>query len=169
MDARLVRAALLAAVILGSLGASYRTPNFIVSTRDAGFAKQVGDAAEKYRRELAVAWLGRELPKWGRPCPITVQEGSQLGAGGATSFMFTHGEVYGWRMKIQGPAHRVLDSVLPHEVTHTIFATHFRQPLPRWPLCRRLEPRCRDCSTSPRHPKAATCDASEIRCRHRPP
>jgi hypothetical protein len=26
----------------------------------------------------------------------------------------------------------VLDSVLPHEITHTIFASYFRQPLPRW-------------------------------------
>ena len=26
----------------------------------------------------------------------------------------------------------MLDSVLPHEVTHTIFASHFRRPLPRW-------------------------------------
>jgi hypothetical protein len=26
----------------------------------------------------------------------------------------------------------VLDSVLPHEVTHAIFATHFGRPLPRW-------------------------------------
>jgi hypothetical protein len=25
-----------------------------------------------------------------------------------------------------------MDSVLPHEITHTIFATHFGQPLPRW-------------------------------------
>jgi hypothetical protein len=35
-------------------------------------------------------------------------------------------------MNIQGSRERVLDSVLPHEITHTIFATHFRQPLPRW-------------------------------------
>ena len=35
-------------------------------------------------------------------------------------------------MTIQGSLERMLDSVLPHEVTHTIFATHFRQPLPRW-------------------------------------
>ena len=41
-------------------------------------------------------------------------------------------EVFGWDMKIQGSEERVLDSVLPHEVTHTIFASHFRQPLPRW-------------------------------------
>ena len=35
-------------------------------------------------------------------------------------------------MNIQGSLERVLDSVLPHEVTHTIFASHFRRPLPRW-------------------------------------
>src|SRR5262249_7379537 len=50
----------------------------------------------------------------------------------ATSFYFEQGEVFGWRMTIQGSLVRILDSVLPHEVTHTIFATHFRQPLPRW-------------------------------------
>ncbi len=31
-----------------------------------------------------------------------------------------------------GSRERVLDSVLPHEVNHTIFATYFRRPLPRW-------------------------------------
>jgi hypothetical protein len=35
-------------------------------------------------------------------------------------------------MEIQGSRERLLDSVLPHEVTHTIFATHFGGPLPRW-------------------------------------
>jgi hypothetical protein len=35
-------------------------------------------------------------------------------------------------MQIQGTRERLLDSVLPHEVTHTIFATHFGGPLPRW-------------------------------------
>jgi hypothetical protein len=35
-------------------------------------------------------------------------------------------------MEIQGSPERMLDSVLPHEVTHTIFATHFGCPLPRW-------------------------------------
>ena len=55
-----------------------------------------------------------------------------LGAGGATSFVFDRGEVFGWNMTIQGSEERILDSVLPHEVTHTVFATHFRRPLPRW-------------------------------------
>jgi hypothetical protein len=35
-------------------------------------------------------------------------------------------------MYIQGSLERLLDSVVPHEVSHTIFATYFRRPLPRW-------------------------------------
>ncbi|MEO8496830.1 MAG: hypothetical protein ABI614_17305, partial [Planctomycetota bacterium] len=39
---------------------------------------------------------------------------------------------FGWTMTIQGSRERILDSVLPHEITHTVFATHFGRPLPRW-------------------------------------
>ena len=35
-------------------------------------------------------------------------------------------------MEVQGSLERILDSVLPHEINHTIFACHFRRPLPRW-------------------------------------
>ena len=131
MEARLIRAALFAAAV-ASLGAGHRTANFIVNAPSSDVARQVGDLAEKYRSELAVAWLGEALPKWREPCPITVEVGPHLGAGGATSFVFDRGQVFGWQMTIQGPLDRLLDSVLPHEVTHTIFASHFRQPLPRW-------------------------------------
>jgi len=131
MDAHLLRCAVLVAAV-SSLGASYRTNNFIVNAPTAEMAQQIGQAAEKYRSELAKDWLGHEMPKWAQPCPITAQVADNLGAGGATSFVFEHGEVYGWRMTIQGSLVRILDSVLPHEVTHTVFATHFRRPLPRW-------------------------------------
>ncbi|HUY88391.1 MAG TPA: hypothetical protein VMV10_06630 [Pirellulales bacterium] len=131
MEARLIRAALLAAAV-ASLGAGHRTANFIVNAPSEDVARQVGDLAEKYRSDLAVAWLGKSLPNWREPCPITVEVGPHLGAGGATSFVFDRGQVFGWQMTIQGPLDRLLDSVLPHEVTHTIFASHFRQPLPRW-------------------------------------
>lgn len=131
MEARFYRAALLAAA-LGSLGANYRTSNFVVTAPTPEAAQQIGDAAEKFRRELALEWLGKEMRPWSQPCPITAHVGDGLGAGGATSFLFERGEVFGWRMNIQGSLVRILDSVLPHEVTHTIFATHFRQPLPRW-------------------------------------
>ena len=132
MEARLSRAALLAAVLFVSMGARYRAPNFIVEAPDASLAQQVAAAAEKYRRELAVEWLGKAMPNWSRPCVMTVRVGPHLGAGGATTFVFDRGEVFGWRMTIQGSRQRILDSVLPHEITHMIFASHFRRPLPRW-------------------------------------
>jgi hypothetical protein len=131
MEARLVRAAILVAS-LGCLGASYRTQNFVVQAATDEIAHRVGDTAEKFRHDLAIEWLGQPMLNWSQPCPITVQVADNLGAGGATSFVFNQGEVFGWQMNIQGSLERVLDSVLPHEVTHTIFASHFRQPLPRW-------------------------------------
>ncbi|HEX4128880.1 MAG TPA: hypothetical protein VHZ24_02470 [Pirellulales bacterium] len=134
MDARVLRGlvTIIAVGALASAGAGHRTANFIVNAPTPAIAQQVGAAAEQFRRDLAIEWLGKPMPTWAQPCPITVEIGQHLGAGGATSFVFDHGEVFGWQMNIQGPLDRVLDSVLPHEVTHTIIASHFREPLPRW-------------------------------------
>lgn len=132
MDARSLRAAWMAVILLVASGASYRTPNFVIQTSSPELAEQFGKAAERYRKELAESWLGQAMPEWSAPCPVTVHVGQNLGAGGETSFVFDRGEVFGWRMTIQGPADRILDSVLPHEITHMIFASHFRRPLPRW-------------------------------------
>jgi hypothetical protein len=112
--------------------AGYKTTNFVVSAPTPQLAKEIGDQAEIYRRQLAIEWLGQELPAWSKPCPIHADVAPNKGAGGATSFVFDRGEVFGWKMNIQGTHERVLDSVLPHEITHTIFASYFRQPLPRW-------------------------------------
>ena len=131
MEARFFSAALIAVSLL-SLGASYRTQNFLVTAPTPEVAQALGQAGETYRRNLSLEWLGRELPPWQDPCPITVHVGQHLGAGGATSFMFDNGHPFGWQMTIQGSYERLLDSVLPHEITHMIFATHFGRPLPRW-------------------------------------
>ena len=95
-------------------------------------SRQVCEAAEQCRRDLAIEWLGKELSPWQDICPIQVLVGPHLGAGGATTFTFINGQPRDWHMEIQGSRERILDSVLPHEVTHTIFATHFGRPLPRW-------------------------------------
>ncbi len=116
---------------IASLGASYRTPNFAVEAATPEIAKQVGDYAEHYRREKALQWLGREMPVWPQPCPIKVTI-TMNGSGGATSFVFRDGRVAGQTMHIEGTLERLLNSVLPHEVTHTVYAFHFRQPVPRW-------------------------------------
>jgi hypothetical protein len=132
MDARLIRPAVLAALLMVSMGANYRSANFIVETADPQMAARIAATAEQFRRDLAIDWLGESLPNWAQPCMMTVQVAPHLGAGGATTFVFDQGEVFGWRMTIQGSAERVLDSVLPHEITHMIFASYFRRPLPRW-------------------------------------
>jgi len=115
-----------------AVAAPYRTPNFAVTAPTPALAKEIGDAAEIWRRKLSIEWIGNEMPQWSRPCPIRAQVAPGMGAGGATTFVFDHGHVFGWKMDIQGSRERVLDSVLPHEVTHTILACYFRQPVPRW-------------------------------------
>jgi len=135
MDALLIRMTFAAAAI-ASTGATYQSPNFTVTAPTEEMAEQVAKHAEHYRRELAIEWLGHELPNWYAPCPVKVKVG-RMGAGGFTSFSFDRGssgemEVFGWNMVVQGSLERVLDSVIPHEVSHTILACHFRHPLPRW-------------------------------------
>jgi hypothetical protein len=116
---------------LSSLGASFRTPNFVVEAPTPAIAQQVGQYAEHYRREKAVLWLGQEMRTWGQPCPVRVTV-TMSGAGGATSFAFDRGQILSIDMHIEGSLDRLLLSVLPHEVTHTVLAYYFRCPLPRW-------------------------------------
>lgn len=114
-----------------SLGAQYRTTNFVVTAPTPAIAQQVGQYAEHYRKEKAIEWLGQEMPNWPQPCPLQVTV-SMEPPSGATSFSFGGGRVQWQKMEINGPLDRLLASVLPHEVTHTVFAHHFGQPVPRW-------------------------------------
>jgi hypothetical protein len=113
-----------------AIAASYRTTNFIVDAPNDRLAKEFGDAAEYYRKAKAKEWLGKEMPNWQRPCPLEVRI-SPEGPSGATTFDFGQHPIYQF-MKIQGPKERLLNSVLPHEITHTVFAYYFQQPVPRW-------------------------------------
>jgi hypothetical protein len=114
-----------------SLGATVRTPNFVVHAANEQVAQQVGQYAEKYRREKALEWLNKEMPPWGQRCPLVVKV-TPGGAGGATTFQFDRGAILSQEMQVDGSLERILHSVLPHEITHTVFAYHFRCPLPRW-------------------------------------
>lgn len=112
--------------------AVYKTKNFVVHTADPDLAREFARAAEYQRRKQAIDWLGAPLPDWAKPCQVKVKVGNNLAPGGATTFVFSNGEVYDWDMNIQGTPERIIDSVIPHEVTHMIFACRFRQPVPRW-------------------------------------
>lgn len=138
MDARFFfRLAFTSACFLASVSilaaAQYETANFSVDNAPTlKLAKEFCETAERCRHDLAILWLGESMPDWSAPCPIKVHVGEYLGAGGSTTFVFQGGEVYGWEMDIQGSAERILDSVLPHEITHMVFASHLREPVPRW-------------------------------------
>ena len=114
-------------------GAGFRTRNFVVTAPTAMAAKTVGERAEAYRKTIATAWLGQELPVWSRPCPITVKlTGGE--AGGVTTFDFDskRNAVADQVITVEGSLERILASALPHEITHTIFAAFFGGPMPRW-------------------------------------
>ncbi|MDR1484435.1 MAG: hypothetical protein LBT09_06390 [Planctomycetaceae bacterium] len=116
-----------------SYSSQFETVNFTVDGADTlEQARVFCETAEKCRRELAVLWLGEELPDWSSKCPITVRVGDKLGAGGATTFIFQGNAICSCEMNIQGSEKRIIDSVLPHEISHTIFATYLRSPVPRW-------------------------------------
>jgi hypothetical protein len=115
-----------------AMDASYETDNFIVSAPCEASARQFAETAEQCRTDLALLWLGKTLPNWSEKCYIKVHVGDNLGAGGTTSFIFENGEVFGWKMEIQGSHERIIDSVLPHEITHMVLASYFRKPIPRW-------------------------------------
>jgi hypothetical protein len=110
--------------------ATVRTTNFIVETARQDDAQEFARLAEFYRKQKAIEWLGKEMPPWREPCRLRVTITGN-GAGGATTFDFEGATVY-QEMQIEGARERLKHSVLPHEVTHTVFAHHFRQPVPRW-------------------------------------
>ena len=58
MVARLACCALILSMANVLFGGAYRTQNFIVQTHSADFAKQVGEFAERYRRELGDRMVG---------------------------------------------------------------------------------------------------------------
>jgi hypothetical protein len=113
-----------------SQAATVRTTNFIVETARQDDAEEFARLAEYYRKQKALDWLGKEMPTWREPCRLRISVTGN-GAGGATTFDFDNGQVF-QEMHIEGSRERLKNSVLPHEVTHTVFAHHFRQPVPRW-------------------------------------
>lgn len=112
-------------------GASSRSTNFVVQADNEQVAKQIVSHAEKCRKTIARAWLGKELPNWSKPCSVKVKltDGE---AGGITSFGFADGKVVDQEMTVEGRLDRILVSSLPHEITHTVFAAFFGGPMPRW-------------------------------------
>lgn len=115
-----------------SEAADFESRNFRVHAPTDEIAQLVAAAAEHHRSRLGKIWYGHRIGNWGSKCDVTVDVDDRVGASGSTKFKFANGEVYGWRMRVNGPLERILDSVVPHEVNHTILACWFRRKVPRW-------------------------------------
>ena len=139
MTLRRLFAALFVAILATSgpaIAATVTTTNFVVTAPDKDLARRFADQAEKFRTEKALQWLGQEMPPWSQPCPLRVNITQNGGGGGETSFSFGYDGnrpvVRSQQMSIHGPVRQLLESVLPHEITHTVLAYHFGRPVPRW-------------------------------------
>lgn len=116
----------------GSLSAaSFRTANFLVRAATPELARSVAESAEEHRQLLARDWFGKPVPCWERPCVIVANVEAPA-PGGATTFSFEDGHAIVWEINVHGSREQVLDSVLPHEISHAILISHFQRPLPRW-------------------------------------
>lgn len=136
MTLRRLALAIITSVVCASIGftAEHKatSENFEVIAPTKQLAETFAKAAEQYRKEKALEWLGEEMPRWRERCPLVV-ETHPTRTGGATTFTFANrGGVSSQDMKIFGKVDQMLESVLPHEVTHTVLAYHFGVPVPRW-------------------------------------
>jgi RNA polymerase sigma factor (sigma-70 family) len=115
--------------------ASHRTANFVVHAPTPVVARVVAGEAEYQREEIAKQWLGKALSKWDKPATVVVTYGWNAGTGSAT---LSFDEVKAGtrlteiRITLDGFALDTLESTLPREVAHTVIATHFGRPVPRW-------------------------------------
>lgn len=120
--------------ITGGPDDRHETANFDVTAPTEEVARLIGAAAELHRKELARQWLGRELPAWPVRCSIRVELTAGT-SGGASAYQFRPDGRSGLltlEMKLWGELGTILGSNLPHEVMHTVLATHFGKALPRW-------------------------------------
>jgi hypothetical protein len=130
---RYLYAGLVALLLVSSTqAANFSTRNFYVTAADEKVAKRTAEDAEKYRKDFAEKWIGKELPPWKYLCSITVTVGKDVAPGGFTNFSLSHDGYMLLTMTVSGTEALVFDNVLPHEVQHTIVYTHFRRPIPRW-------------------------------------
>lgn len=111
--------------------AIHRTANFEVEASTDSIAERIASEAESVRQMLARKWHGEKLPDWKVRCRIQVNAG-EYRPGGATTVRYLHGHATTVKIRLTGPLDEILESVLPHEMTHAVLASVFNRPLPRW-------------------------------------
>ena len=105
--------------------------NFTVLAPSGGFfARKVLDRAEALRKDIAIQWLGREIPEGkefthiGVTLSDAVDSGLTLLAGPGRSLPGNN------RIRLVTTRERALGSTLAHEIVHVVLASRFPQGMP---------------------------------------
>jgi hypothetical protein len=104
--------------------------NFIVMAPNQTLAEELLARANQFRREVAVEWLGRELPPSVGRTIINV-ELSEVTDRGFTWPVDSPARKF-HKMWLTTSRDRALGSTLRHEITHVVLATRFRGMMPPW-------------------------------------
>jgi hypothetical protein len=120
-----------------------RTENFTIWHTDPALADRVAKAAEAARDEQSRRWTGSE-PKgpWTPRCNIVLfpdvrsfvdATGQARTSPGFSTIDLRNGRVGERFIKLRADAERLVEVVLPHEVTHVVLVDLFpNEPIPRW-------------------------------------
>lgn len=113
--------------------AKVESAHFIVYAANSEQANSIGLNAEKWLTDLNKEWFGSKPIRLPIKAELVANVDATLGAGGSTRFNKTlGGYIYEIQSKVQGSPELLADSVIPHEISHMLVATNFRNPLIRW-------------------------------------
>lgn len=104
--------------------------NFVVLAPDQAMAERLLDRAEFYRRQVAVDWLGEELPPSVGPVVINFALSSKEDSGLTWPADYPGRKYH--KMWLTTSFERACGSTLGHEMTHAVLATQFKDQLPAW-------------------------------------
>jgi len=127
--------AIVACVVLSISGPAAGTrltssDNFIVMAPDQPLAEEIRDTAEQLRKEIALAWLGAELPAGKGRTIVTVNVVDE--ADRALTWLIDHPQRTMHSTWLTCPREAATGPLLAHEITHVVLATRFEGRVPAW-------------------------------------
>ncbi|GIW88871.1 MAG: hypothetical protein KatS3mg108_3195 [Isosphaeraceae bacterium] len=120
-----------------------KTANFLIYHADPDLARKVAEAAEAARLAAWNRWADhRPLAPWNPPCYLylfpdagifAAVTGQPADSPGFSTVGFLGGHVTARRINLRAGHPKLVDAVLPHEVTHVVLAEILGEvPIPRW-------------------------------------
>ena len=132
-------------LVLCMLCSETQAQNFQVLSRyGADVDRRITEKAEEMRRDISVAWFGKELRDWDQPCVITwsVDRPAGVKYSGLTVYDSSGRRPRNIRISMYGTLNEIMFDVLPHEIGHAVIRDGLGFRLPLWAdegLCSTLE------------------------------